>query len=94
MLIENLNREAVRELFRDADRTLALAYLVDVRGNPTDALRTIEYVRRSYCDLVRRSTPLVMRDPELISFQAVLVCIKSTLHMLVRAIKRQRTSSE
>jgi hypothetical protein len=73
------NHTTVLALMADADRTLALTIFDDSSGDRAAAQSTIDDVRKSYLDLIRRRSPLIMSDGELIAFQTKLDQIKACL---------------
>jgi hypothetical protein len=64
----------------DADRTLALTVLDDTSSDRTTAQSTIDNVRKSHFDLIRRRGPLILSNGEQIAFQTkmdhIIACLK------------------
>jgi hypothetical protein len=79
MRVDDWNRAAVLALMTDADRTLALTVFDDTSSDRAAAQNTIDDIRKSYLDLIRRSGPLVMSDGELIAFQTKMDRMRACL---------------
>jgi hypothetical protein len=76
---ENRNRAAVQGLLADADRTLALTDLEDVRGNQEIVVDTIAQARQNYIDLVRRHRRLNLTDGEQTMIQRTFDILRARL---------------
>lgn len=66
------NRQAVRSLLADADRTLVLTDLEDVRGNREIVHDVIANARKNHLDLMRRRKPLILADEEETRLQSIM----------------------
>jgi hypothetical protein len=76
---EDPNRAGVHGLLADADRTLALTDLEDVRGNREIVDDAIVTAHQNYIDLVRRQRRLSLTNDEHTAFQQTLDILRARL---------------
>jgi hypothetical protein len=79
MHVDDWNHTSVLALMADADRALALIVFDDTSSDRTAAQSTIDNLRKSYVDLIRRRGPLIMSEGELIAFQTKMDRMRACL---------------
>ena len=77
--MDDRNRNAVEGLLADAERTVALVNIDDLRGNREIVPNVIAHAQRDYVDLVRRSQSLIMTDNQRATFSDLLDRLREAL---------------
>jgi hypothetical protein len=86
MRVDDWNHTAVLALMADANRTLALTVFDDTSSDRAAAQSTIDNVRKSYLDLIRRRGPLIMSDAEQIAFQKKMDHMRACLNFFGQSL--------
>ena len=80
MQTDDQNKKAVTALLSDAERALALTEVEGIGGGPDIAPQMAATAYENYIALVRRSTPLIMTDSDLIVFHRKLDRLRACLY--------------
>jgi hypothetical protein len=86
MQTDNRNEKAVAVLLLDADRAVALTEVEDAGGGSDIAPAMVANAYKNYIELVRRSTPLIMTDRDLIVFHRKLDRLRACLSFFGESI--------
>ena len=89
MTIDNLNRDAVQRLLQDAEHALTLTVFGDQKGNRYVVRDTIVSARRMYDDLLRRATPLILSDEEMVAFRYTMERLTASLRVFGDRVDRK-----